>query len=218
MSSIYLIGDNAVVRPGKIVCLGRNYVDHIKELGNEVPDAPVIFIKPSTSILADRGEIIIPDYSNDCHHEVELAVLIGKTGRNIRTETAFNHVAGYGVAIDLTLRDVQSRQKAKGLPWEIAKGFDTACPLSDFVPAAAISDPHNLTLTLTVNDTLRQNGNTGLMMRQIPQIIAEISAIFTLEAGDIILTGTPAGVGPIVSGDKVTAKISQVGELRVTVA
>ncbi|MBE0501055.1 MAG: fumarylacetoacetate hydrolase family protein [Desulfuromonadales bacterium] len=218
MPSIHLIGDNAVVRPGKIVCLGRNYVDHIKELGNEVPDAPVIFIKPSTSILADGGEIIIPDYSNDCHHEVELAVLIGKTGRNIRTETAFNHVAGYGVAIDLTLRDVQSRQKAKGLPWEIAKGFDTACPLSDFVPAAAISDPHNLTLTLTVNDTLRQNGNTGLMMRQIPQIIAEISAIFTLEAGDIILTGTPAGVGPIVSGDKVTAKISQVGELRVTVA
>ncbi len=218
MPSIYLIGDNAVVRPGKIVCLGRNYVDHIKELGNEVPDAPVIFIKPSTSILADGGEIIIPDYSNDCHHEVELAVLIGKTGKNIRTETAFNHVAGYGVAIDLTLRDVQSQQKAKGLPWEIAKGFDTACPLSDFVPAATISDPHNLTLTLTVNDTLRQNGNTGLMMRQIPQIISEISAIFTLEAGDIILTGTPAGVGPIVSGDRVTAKISQVGELRVMVA
>lgn len=218
MGTIQLIEGGKSIRPGKIVCLGRNYSEHIKELGNDIPDKPIIFIKPSTSILPDGGTIIIPDYSCDCHHEIELAVLIGKTGKEIEEEAAFEHVAGYGVAIDLTLRDTQSQQKTKGLPWEIAKGFDTACPLSDFVPAEMVPDPHTLTLTLTVNGKLRQNGNTGLMMRKIPQMIAEISAIFTLEEGDIILTGTPAGVGPIVRGDEIVARIDQVGELSVKVA
>lgn len=217
MPTIKLIGRDSAIQPGKIVCLGRNYVDHIKELGNEIPSSPVIFIKPASSILADGGQIVIPDYSSDCHYEAELAVLIGKTGKDINEETAFDHIAGYGVAIDLTLRDVQSKQKEKGLPWEIAKGFDTACPLSDFIPADMVPDPGNLSVTLAVNGELRQNGNTGMMMRNIPQIIAEFSAIFTLEEGDIILTGTPAGVGPIVSGDEVVAKIDQVGELTVSV-
>ena len=217
MPSIHLIGRSTPIQPGKIVCLGRNYVDHIKELGNEIPDKPVIFIKPSTSILPDGGSIIIPDYSTDCHYEVELAVLIGKTGKNISEEAAFEHVAGYGVAIDLTLRDVQSQHKEKGLPWEIAKGFDTACPLSDFVPADLVPDPGNLPITLTVNGEMRQNGNTGMMMRNIAQIIAEFSKIFTLEEGDVLLTGTPAGVGPIVTGDILVGKIDQVGELTVSV-
>ena len=217
MPTIRLIGSNAAILPGKIVCLGRNYVDHIKELGNEIPSSPVIFIKPSTSILPDGGSIVIPEYSTDCHYEVELAVLIGKTGKNISEEVAFDHVAGYGVAIDLTLRDVQSRHKEKGLPWEIAKGFDTACPLSDFVPADLVPDPGNLAITLSVNGDLRQNGNTGMMMRNIAQIIAEFSAIFTLEEGDVLLTGTPAGVGRIVTGDILVGKIDQVGELKVSV-
>jgi 5-carboxymethyl-2-hydroxymuconate isomerase len=217
MFSIQLIGHKKQIRPGKIVCLGRNYAEHIKELNNDVPDKPVIFIKPSTSILADGGTISIPSYSNDCHHEVELAILIGTTGKNITEEAAMSHVCGYAVAIDLTLRDTQTQQKAKGLPWEIAKGFDSACPLSDFVPATLVPDPHNLAITLSVNGQMRQNGNTGLMMRKIPQIIAEISEIFTLEEGDILLTGTPAGVGPIISGDEVLARIDQVGELTVRV-
>ncbi len=218
MFTIQLTGRSSRIRPGKIVALGRNYTEHIKELGNAVPDKPVLFIKPTTSLLPEGGTIVIPDYSNDCHHEIELAVLIGKTGKGIKEEEAFDYVAGYGVAIDLTLRDTQSQQKKKGLPWEIAKGFDTACPLSDFVTADRISDPNNLTLTLSVNGIQKQNGNTGLMMRKIPQIIAEISCIFTLEEGDIILTGTPAGVGPIRSGDTLIASIEQVGELTVTVA
>ena len=213
----HLLGTSKRLPVGKIVCLGRNYSEHIKELGNAVPDKPVIFNKPSTSIIPDGGTVVIPDYSDDCHHEIELALLIGKDGRNISQETAMDYIAGYGVAIDLTLRDVQSTQKEKGLPWEIAKGFDTACPLSDFVPAAQVTDPHNLQLTLKVNEEVRQDGNTSMMMRKIPQIVAEMSAIFTLEEGDIILTGTPAGVSRIQSGDVMTAEIDQVGQIKVNV-
>ena len=217
MYYVHILGTAQRFPIGKIVCLGRNYSEHIKELGNEVPDKPVIFIKPATSVIPDGGTIIIPDYSDDCHHEVELALLIGKTGKNIVRDEAMNHVAGYGVAIDLTLRDVQSTQKEKGLPWEIAKGFDTSCPLTDFVPAEKVEDPHNLQLKLSINDETKQDGNSSFMMRQIPQIIEEMSAIFTLEEGDVILTGTPAGVGRIQSGDVIVAEIAQVGRLEVKV-
>ncbi len=202
---------------GKILCIGRNYVEHIRELGNETPTAPVIFMKPATAVIADGGEIIIPSYSRDCHHEAELAVLIGTTGRDIAPELALGHVAGYGVAIDLTLRDVQNDLKKKGLPWEIAKGFDTACPLSSFVPAATVADPQGLQIRLTVNGELRQDGSTALMIHPVAQIISHLSSIFTLEPGDVILTGTPAGVGPLVAGDTVMAEIPGVAALRVTV-
>ena len=127
-------------------------------------------------------------------------------------------MAGYGVAIDLTLRDVQGELKKKGLPWEIAKAFDTSCPLSAFVPASAVPDPQNLRLRLSVNGHIRQDATTALMLRSIPQLLCAISAIFTLEAGDIVLTGTPAGVGPLVSGDRVHAEIEWIGTLDVTVA
>lgn len=202
----------------KIVCIGRNYVDHIKELGNETPSAPVIFIKPPSSVIEDGQQIVIPAYSNDCHHEVELAVLIGNTAKNITPATALDYVAGFGVAIDLTLRDVQAEHKTKGLPWEIAKGFDTACPLSSFVKANAVRDPQHLNIRLKINGDERQNGNTSLMIHSIMDIISYMSGIFTLEAGDIILTGTPAGVGAIKSGDDIVAEIDQVGRLNVTVA
>lgn len=218
MNTIQLKGQPDPTRVGKIVCLGRNYVDHIRELGNEIPDRPVIFLKPATSIVHSGEQILIPDYSRDCHHEVELAVLIGRIGRKVSEAEAMQLVAGYGVAIDLTLRDVQNELKAKGLPWEIAKGFDTACPLSDFVPADQVIDPHRLQISLKVNGELRQDGNTRLMMRGIPRFISEVSAIFTLQPGDILLTGTPAGVGRIVSGDHLEAEIEQVGRLTVSVA
>jgi 5-carboxymethyl-2-hydroxymuconate isomerase len=217
MYTTRLIGTPRTYRVGKVVCLGRNYSEHIAELGNAVPDRPVIFIKPATSIIGAGEEIVIPDYSRDCHHEVELALLIGKWGKNIPAAEAMNHIAGYGVAIDLTLRDVQSDLKQKGLPWEVAKGFDSACPLSDFVAAPQVPDPHQLGLRLWVNGELRQDGNTAQMIHRIPSILQEISRVFTLEEGDVVLTGTPSGVGPVVSGDRIKAAIEQLGCLEVAV-
>jgi 5-carboxymethyl-2-hydroxymuconate isomerase len=203
---------------GKIVCIGRNYVEHIRELGNKVPEKPVIFIKPASAIIPSGGQIIIPPHSNNCHHEVELAILIGKPAKSIDAESAPQHIAGYGVALDLTLRDVQSAQKEKGLPWEIAKAFDTSCPLSDFVPAEQVADPQNLQISLKVNGEVRQNGNTKEMMRSVAELIAATSEYFTLEEGDILLTGTPSGVSRIQSGDQLVAKVENIGELVVTVA
>jgi acylpyruvate hydrolase len=203
---------------GKIVCVGRNYVDHIKELGNETPVAPVLFMKPASSVIYDGGRVEIPGFSNDCHHEVELALLIGKCGKSIAESQVNEYIAGYGIAIDLTLRDVQAEQKKKGLPWEIAKGFDTACPLSGFVSPRAVTDYQNLNIGLKVNGEVRQCGNTSLMINSIPALVSYISGIFGLDEGDVILTGTPAGVGRIKSGDLLEAEIEQVGLLHVSVA
>lgn len=217
MHTVKLTGNQKTYRVGKVVCLGRNYREHIRELGNEIPEKPVLFIKPASSIIGRKETVVIPPYSHDCHHEVELAVLIGKWGRNISEENAMAHVAGYGVALDMTLRDVQAELKKKGLPWEAAKAFDTSCPLSDFVPASDVADPHALRISLKVNGELRQDSSTACMMRRIPQIISEISAMFTLEQGDIILTGTPEGVGPVAAGDVMIADIVGVGSLEVYV-
>jgi 5-carboxymethyl-2-hydroxymuconate isomerase len=202
---------------GKILCIARNYVDHIKELENETPSAPVLFMKPSSSVINDGEEVIIPSYSDNCHHEAELALLVGKTCKNIDEDAALSCVAGYGAAIDLTLRDVQNELKGKGLPWDIAKGFDTACPLSTFTPASEVADPQNLVITMKVNGELRQNGSTSLMIHTAAKIISHISTIFTLEPGDIILTGTPAGVSRVVAGDILTAEINGVGKVEVRV-
>ena len=202
---------------GKIVCLARNYSEHARELGNETPTAPVLFMKPASSVLADGEAVRIPLYSDECHYEVELAVLIGSRASGISPQQAMECVAGYAVAIDMTLRDVQNMLKAKGLPWEIAKGFDTACPLSDFVPPGAVLDPHDLTLQLSVNGEIRQHGNSSDMIHRLPQIISHIASIFTLEPGDVILTGTPAGVGKVRQGDVMEAEIPGVGTLKIRV-
>jgi len=202
---------------GKILCIGRNYVDHIKELGNETPAAPVIFMKPASSVIGTGEEVVIPAYSDNCHHEAELALLVGKTCRDISAADAISALAGYGVAIDLTLRDVQDELKRKGLPWDIAKGFDTACPLSEFIPSGQIADPQKLIITMKVNGEIRQNGSTSLMIHSAAEIITHLAAIFTLEPGDIILTGTPAGVSRVVGGDLLCAEIGGVGKIEVRV-
>jgi 5-carboxymethyl-2-hydroxymuconate isomerase len=218
MKTAQILATNQQFPIGKIICLARNYAEHARELGNEAPAAPVLFMKPASSVIGDGETTRIPAYSQECHYEVELAVLIGTQARNVKAEHALEHVAGYGVGIDMTLRDVQNQMKAKGLPWEIAKGYDTSCPLSDFVPAGAVADPHNLNLKLAVNGEARQNGTSSDMINRIPQIIAHISAIFTLEPGDVILTGTPAGVGQVRAGDVITAEIVSVGRLTIPVA
>ncbi|PLX85869.1 MAG: acylpyruvase [Desulfuromonas sp.] len=215
---VTLLASEQPIPVGKILCLGRNYLDHIRELGNAVPDRPVIFCKPASSLLKNGGQILLPDYTDDCHHELELALLVGKTAKNIAEQEALSHLAGYGVALDLTLRDLQAELKAKGLPWELAKGFDTSCPVSAFVAADQISDPDNLNLRLHINGSLRQSGNTNMMMRPVAQIVAELSRYYTLEAGDLILTGTPGGVARIASGDRLRGEIEGVGVLEVSVA
>jgi 5-carboxymethyl-2-hydroxymuconate isomerase len=217
MRTVYIPATDNEFIIGKILCIGRNYVDHIKELGNEAPVAPVIFMKPASAVIGDGGPVVIPPYSQDCHYEAELAVLIGTEGKHIPEADALGYVAGYGVAIDMTLRDVQDSLKKKGLPWDIAKGFDTACPLSDFVPAAQVPDPQNLNIRLLLNDEERQNGSTGLMIHPVAKIISHLSGIFTLEEGDIILTGTPAGVGRVTAGDRMEAVIDGVGRIAVVV-
>ena len=218
MHQVKIIGKSKFYHVGKIIGLGRNYLDHIRELGNKVPERAVIFCKPASSLLEDGGMIEIPGYSNDCHHELELALLVGKNGKNIQEKSALEYLAGYAVALDLTLRDTQSELKSAGLPWEIAKGFDTSCPLSDFIAADKVGNPNNLELCLKVNSKIRQQGNTAQMIRSVEQIIAELSTFYTLEAGDIILTGTPAGVSRIKTGDQLEGTIEGVGSLQVSVA
>jgi acylpyruvate hydrolase len=217
MTTRKLIGTNQQFTIGKIVCLARNYAEHARELGNETPAAPVLFMKPASSVIGDGDTVRIPPYSQECHYEIELAVLIGKQCRAVSADKALEYVAGYGVGIDMTLRDVQNQLKSKGLPWEIAKGFDTACPLSDFVPASAVADPHALNLKLAVNGDGRQDGCSSDMINRIPQIIAHISAIFALDPGDVILTGTPSGVGQVRAGDVMTAEIGMIGRLTIPV-
>lgn len=187
----------------KVVCVGSNYSKHIQEMGSATPDEPVLFIKPETALCDLRQPLVLPQGLGSVHHEVELAILIGSTLRQATEDHVSKAIAGYGVALDLTLRDVQSKMKKGGHPWEKAKGFDNACPVSGFIPAAEFGcDPQNVALGLKVNGELRQNGNTKDMLHKILPLIAYMSRYFTLRAGDIVLTGTPEGVGPLQSGDE----------------
>ena len=202
---------------GKILCLGRNYAAHAKEMNAETPDAPVVFLKPSTALLPEGGLITLPPISKELHHEVEMVFLIGKNGKNIARDRAMDFVGGYAVGLDMTLRDVQADAKKKGLPWSTAKGFDTSAPVSKFVEKEQIKDPHNLDISLKVNGAERQRSNTRNMIFRIEDMIAFISTIFTLEVGDLIYTGTPEGVGPVVSGDILEAELATVATLKVSV-
>ncbi|PIK57380.1 hypothetical protein BSL78_05707 [Apostichopus japonicus] len=204
----------------KIICIARNYLDHAKELGNAVPSEPVFFLKPTTAYLQPgAGAIKIPPGCSNLHFEVELGVVIGKPGSNIPESTALDFVGGYTLAIDMTARDLQEKAKKKGHPWSIAKGFDTSCPVGHFIAKDVIKDPSNVHLWLRVNEEsqLRQDGNTSDMIFKIPTIISYISSFMTLEEGDLILTGTPSGVGPVKSGDVITAGLAELAEIKVPV-
>jgi 5-carboxymethyl-2-hydroxymuconate isomerase len=217
MASVILIPDKKY-NVGKIIGVGQNYAQHAAEMGGSGKNPPVLFLKPPTAILAEGQPIKLPGYSNNVHHEVELALLIGRTGKDIAAGDWRQYLAGAGIALDLTLRDLQRLAKDRGEPWSVSKGFDGACPVSAFTPLEQIKDLNNLRIELEVNHLPRQSGSTAEMIYPVDRLITYISAYFTLEAGDIILTGTPAGVGQIVSGDLLLARIEALGEIKFNVA
>jgi acylpyruvate hydrolase len=218
MAEIRFAGTGTTMHAGKIVCLGRNYIEHAKEMKADVPTTPVLFLKPASALIQGGGTVLIPSISNDVHHEVEMVVLIGTGGTSIPADAAMHHVGGYAIGLDMTLRDVQAEAKKKGLPWTVAKGFDTSAPIGMFVRPEAVPDPHNLDITLLVNGELCQQSNTRNMIFRVEQMIAHISSIMTLEPGDLIYTGTPEGVGQVQPGDTLTAELQHVGSLTVSVA
>lgn len=186
----------------KILCIGRNYADHIAELNNERPAEPVIFIKPDTALLRDNEPFYLPSFSTDVHYEIEVVLKINKMGKNISPKFAHKYYEEIGLGIDFTARDLQTKLKEKGLPWEKAKGFNGSAPISSFVPKSQFADLKNLNFSLQINGETRQNGNTSLMLWDFDEIIAEISTYFTLKTGDLIFTGTPVGVGAVAIGDR----------------
>jgi 2-keto-4-pentenoate hydratase/2-oxohepta-3-ene-1,7-dioic acid hydratase in catechol pathway len=188
----------------KLICVGRNYVDHIHELNNEQPDDPVIFLKPETALPLRHEPFFYPDFSKDVHHEVEVLVKISRVGKNIDQKFAHKYYDEIGVGIDFTARDVQSKLKAKGLPWELAKAFNGSAPVSNFIPKTEFPDLQNLNFRLDVNGQTRQQGNTSLMLFKIDYLISFVSRYFLLQQGDILFTGTPKGVGPVQVGDTLT--------------
>ncbi|KAJ7706883.1 hypothetical protein B0H17DRAFT_1034741 [Mycena rosella] len=198
----------AFARQGrKIVAIGRNYAEHIKELNNTAPKEPFFFLKPTTSYVPSGAQVEIPS-GIIAHHEVELGVVIGKGGRDIAQADAESHIAGYALAVDMTARNLQDQVKKRGLPWSAAKGFDTFTPIGSFIPKDKIADPYSLTLSLKINGAFKQNGTTGDMIFKIPRLIEHISSIMTLEEGDLVLTGTPSGVGPVSPGDTVECALA----------
>jgi len=202
---------------GKIVCVGRNYSEHAKELGNEVPEKPVLFLKPASALIYSGEEIIHPDYGNELHHEVELVLLIGETVRKANQGQAEKAIIGYGVGLDMTLRDVQDGLKKKGHPWTLAKCFDSSAAISDFVLKKDYQLKLDEKLELKVNGVAKQSDSLKSMIFNPVEVIEYISSIMTLEKGDLIFTGTPAGVSRVKRGDKLDAKLGEITELFCTV-
>ena len=191
----------------KIICIGRNYTDHIAELENEKPENPVVFLKPDTAILLKGQPFFIPDFSQDVHHEVEVLVRINRIGKHIQPKFSHKYYDEIGLGIDFTARDLQAQLKAKGLPWEKAKGFDGAAVVGKWVAKAELPQVDELQFSLRKNGETVQAGNTALMLWKIDELIAYVSQFFTLKIGDIIFTGTPAGVGPVTINDVLVGEL-----------
>ena len=201
----------------KIICIGRNYTEHIKELQNEKPTDPVVFLKPDTSILLKKQPFFIPDFSNDVHYEVEILVKINKIGKYIDRKFAHKYYDEIGLGIDFTARDVQNELKAKGLPWEKAKSFDGAAVIGKWMPVSGIKDVNAIEFSLKKNDNIVQLGNTSHMLWKIDELIEYVSKYFTLKIGDIIFTGTPSGVGKVIANDKLKGFIEDKEMFSITV-
>jgi len=211
--------DVPIARPQKILCLGRNYQKHAEEFKNKVPDEPIIFSKMPSSLLPHKGAIVLPTNVGRVDHEIELALIIGKMGKNVPESQAFELLAGYTIVNDVTARAMQKADIGKKKPWMRSKSFDTFCPIGPYVvPFDALDNPNSLDISLKVNGELRQNANTAELIFKIPKIISYLSKHMTLHAGDIIATGTPAGVSELHPGDVVTGEIQNIGVLENYVA
>lgn len=206
--------DVPISRPQKILCIGRNYVKHAQETGHDPTEEPIFFAKMPSTMIPHEGSIVIPQNAGRVDHEIELAVVISRQGRNIPEERAYEYVAGYTVVNDITAREMQKSDLAKQHPWLRSKSYDTFCPIGPFlIPHGAIDDPQNLDLSLKVNGEVRQQSNTNKMIFKIPELIAYISRFMTLYAGDIIATGTPEGISPLNPGDVVEGEVEHIGKL-----
>jgi len=218
LAHVVLRGTGERVRVGKILAVGRNYAHHIAEMGAPKDSLPVLFLKPPTALIHDGGTVRVPTDAGQVHHEVELVVAMGSGGRAIAEADALDHVLGYAVGLDMTLRDLQSAAKAKGEPWTLAKGFDTSAPVSLVAPREEVGDGSGLNLSLAVNGATRQEASTSSMIHSVAVLVSYASERMTLERGDLIFTGTPAGVGPVEPGDVLEARLEKVGSIKVCVA
>ena len=194
----------------KIICIGRNYAEHAKEMKSEVPTEPVFFMKPDTAVIKDNEPFYFPDFTKDLHHEIEVVLKISKVGKHIAEAFAHKYYEELSVGIDFTARDLQAQCKAKGLPWEKAKSFDGSAPIGKFVKKSELGDLQNLHFELSINNELRQKGNTNDLLFSFDKVIAYVSQFVTLKVGDLIYTGTPEGVGPVAIGDKLKGTLNGV--------
>ncbi|WP_114638377.1 fumarylacetoacetate hydrolase family protein [Polynucleobacter necessarius] len=207
--SLPVTGDTRRFAVNRIYCVGRNYADHAREMGHD-PDRepPFFFMKPANSIVADGKDMAYPKLSNDVHHEIEMVVAIGKGGANIPADHALDHVYGYGVGLDMTRRDLQGEAKKMGRPWDTGKAFDQFAPCGEITPASQYGHPSQGEIKLLVNGEERQSGDLNQLIWNVPDTIAYLSTLFTLEPGDLIFSGTPAGVGPVKKGDVLEGSVA----------
>ena len=201
----------------RIYCVGRNYVEHIREMGNDERDPPFFFAKPADAVVVGGAAIPYPPQTDDFHHEIELVVAIGKEGADIPVEQALAHVYGYAAGLDMTRRDIQAIAKKSGRPWEMAKAFDHSAPIGTIEPASEIGHPDTGAITLSVNGTVRQKGDLSEQIWNVSEAIAYLSGFVTLKPGDLIMTGTPSGVGAVVKGDVLEGAIEGVGSVRTSI-
>ncbi|XOV90332.1 MAG: fumarylacetoacetate hydrolase family protein [Pseudomonadota bacterium] len=212
-------GTDARFPVNNIYCVGRNYADHAIEMGHDPNrEAPFFFLKPSYCVLPSGGEMVYPAHSEDVHHEVELVVALKSGDQDIAVQAAMNHVFGYGVGIDMTRRDLQAEAKSLGRPWEAGKVFLHAAPCSDLTAIEQTGPLEHGEISLSINDQEKQSGNLSQMIWKVPEIISRLSSLFSLAPGDLIFTGTPAGVGPVARGDSILAKVAGLTELRIGIS
>lgn len=211
-------GSNAVFPLRRVYCVGRNYAAHAVEMGHDPDKEPPFFFQKNPDNVVVDGVFPYPDLSSDVHHEVELVAALGKGGYNIPVESALDHVWGYGIGLDMTRRDLQGEQKKLGRPWEIGKAFDASAPCGELIPASEIGHPDSGAIWLKINGEMRQEGDLNQLIWKIPEMINHLSGLFTLAPGDIIMTGTPAGVGPVQRGDQMLGHVDGVGDLEVKVS